>query len=29
LNTLTKQAILDLMAYVQSGGDPNHPNFRE
>ena len=29
LNTLTKQEILDLMAYVQSGGDPNHPNFRE
>lgn len=28
LNTLTKDEILDLLAYVQAGGDPRHPNFK-
>jgi len=28
LNTLTKEEILDLMAYLESLGDPKHPNFR-
>lgn len=27
LNTLTKDEILDLMAYLESLGDPKHPNF--
>ena len=27
LNTLTKEEILDLMAYLESLGDPKHPNF--
>lgn len=29
LNTLTKEEILDLVAYVVSAGDPNHPAFRK
>ena len=29
LNTLTKEEILDLLAYIESGGDPQHANFRE
>jgi putative heme-binding domain-containing protein len=28
LNTLTKDEILDLLAYLESLGDPRHPNFR-
>ncbi len=29
LNTFTKDEILDLLAYLESLGDPNHPNFRK
>ena len=29
LNTLTKPQILDLLAYLESGGDPAHPAFGE
>ncbi len=29
LNTLNKEEILDLMAYLLSGGDPNHQVFRQ
>jgi putative heme-binding domain-containing protein len=28
LNTLSKEEILDLLAYLESGADPNHRNFR-
>ncbi len=28
LNTLTREEILDLLAWVESGGDPNHGNFQ-
>lgn len=28
LNTLTEDEILDLLAYMESFGDPKHPNFR-
>ena len=28
LNTLTREQILDLLAYIQSGGDPEHPLFK-
>lgn len=28
LNTLTKEEILDLLAYLQAGGNPQHPNFQ-
>ena len=27
LNTLTREEILDLLAYIQSGGDPEHALF--
>lgn len=27
LNTLTKEDILDLLAYIESGGDPEHAAF--
>ena len=27
LNTFTKEEILDLLAYLESMGDPKHPNF--
>lgn len=29
LNTLTQAEILDLLAYLQSGGDPQHPSFQK
>jgi putative heme-binding domain-containing protein len=29
LNTFTKEEILDLMAYLESLGDPTHPNFKK
>lgn len=29
LNTLNEEEILDLMAYLESMGDPNHPNFSQ
>jgi hypothetical protein len=29
LNMLTQAEILDLVAYVLSGGDPAHPMFRK
>ena len=29
LNMFTKDEILDLLAYLESLGDPNHPNFRK
>lgn len=29
LNTLTKDEVLDLLAYLESLGDPGHPNFRK
>ena len=29
LNTLTKEQIFDLLAYIESGGDPEHQNFRK
>ncbi len=28
LNTLSREEILDLLAYIQSGGDPEHPLFQ-
>ena len=28
LDTLRKDEILDLFAYIQAGGDPEHPSFR-
>ena len=28
LNTLSKEEILDLLAYIESGGDPKHKNFQ-
>ena len=28
LDTLQKDEILDLLAYIEAGGDPNHPSFR-
>ena len=28
LNTLTREEILDLLAYIQSGGDPEHVLFK-
>jgi len=28
LNTLTRSEILDLLAYIQSGGDPDHAIFK-
>ena len=28
LNTLTRSEILDLLAYIQSGGDPEHAVFK-
>ena len=28
LNTFTQDEILDLFAFLESQGDPNHPNFR-
>ena len=28
LNTLSRSEILDLLAYIQSGGDPRHPVFK-
>jgi putative heme-binding domain-containing protein len=28
LNTLTREEILDLLAWVESGGDANHPSFK-
>jgi putative heme-binding domain-containing protein len=27
LNTLSEDEILDLIAYLESAGDPSHPNF--
>jgi hypothetical protein len=27
LNTFTKEEILDLLAFLESMGDPKHPNF--
>jgi hypothetical protein len=29
LNTLNEEEILDLMAYLESMGDANHPNFKQ
>ncbi|MBM83966.1 MAG: heme-binding protein [Planctomycetaceae bacterium] len=29
LNTLSKEEILDLLAYIESAGNPEHPNFKE
>lgn len=29
INTLSKPDILDLLAYIESGGNPEHPNFRK
>jgi len=29
LNTIRKPEIWDLIAYLESGGNPNHPNFRK
>ena len=29
LNTLTKEEILDLLAYLESLGDSTHPNFKK
>jgi len=29
LNVLTQNQILDLLAYLESGGKPDHPNFRK
>jgi putative heme-binding domain-containing protein len=29
LNTLSEEEILDLLAYLESAGDPAHPNFRK
>ena len=29
LNTLHLEDILDLLAYIESGGDPKHANFRK
>ncbi len=29
MNVLTKEEILDLLAYIESGGDPNHAVFRK
>ena len=29
LNTLTRDEILDLLAWVESGGDPRHNNFKQ
>ena len=28
LNTLTREEILDLLAYIQSGGNPDHELFK-
>jgi putative heme-binding domain-containing protein len=29
LDTLSKEEILDLLAYLEAGGNPQHPNFRD
>lgn len=29
LNTMTKEEVFDLLAFVESGGDASHPSFRE
>jgi hypothetical protein len=29
LSTLELEQILDLVAYIESGGNPNHPAFAE
>ena len=29
LNTFTEDEILDLLAYMESFGDPKHPNFKQ
>jgi hypothetical protein len=28
LDTLSLEEILDLLAYLESGGDPGHPSFQ-
>jgi putative heme-binding domain-containing protein len=29
VSTLTREEVLDLLAYVEAGGDPAHPAFRK
>ena len=29
VSTLTRDEVLDLLAYVEAGGDPRHPAFRK
>lgn len=29
VNTLTKEELLDLIAYLESSGNPNHANFKK